>query len=161
LFVGLGVDFGIQFSVRYRAERHDYPDLHEALRSAARKAGGPLALAAMGTFVGFVSFVPTSYRGLGELGEVAGSGMIIAFFTSITVLPAVLTVLNPPAEPPPMGFAALAPIDDFLHRHRLGVVGSTVLVVVLGLPLLYYLPFDFNPLHLRSPKVESVATYLE
>jgi hypothetical protein len=66
LFVGLGVDFGIQFSVRYRAERHDYPDLHTALVSAARKAGGPLALAAVGTTVGFCSFAPTAYRGLGE-----------------------------------------------------------------------------------------------
>ena len=28
LFIGLGVDFGIQFSVRYRAERHDVDDLH-------------------------------------------------------------------------------------------------------------------------------------
>jgi uncharacterized protein len=161
LFVGLGVDFGIQFSVRYRAERHDLPDLQTALRSAARKAGGPLALAAMGTTVGFCSFVPTAYRGLGELGEIAGSGMVIAFITSITLLPALLAVLNPPAEPHPMGFAALAPIDHFLERHRVGVIVTTVLVVVLGSPLLLYLPFDFNPLHLRSPKVESVATFLE
>src|SRR6202171_5655587 len=41
LFIGLGVDFGIQFSVRYRAERHDDPNLHAALRSAAMKAGAP------------------------------------------------------------------------------------------------------------------------
>ena len=27
LFIGLGVDFGLQFCVRYRAERHDYGDL--------------------------------------------------------------------------------------------------------------------------------------
>ncbi len=161
LFVGLGVDFGIQFSVRYRAERHDYPDLHTALTSAALKAGGPLALAAVATAVGFCSFVPTAYRGLGELGEIAGTGMIVAFFTSITLLPALLTVLNPPAEPHPMGFAALAPVDHFLTRHRVGVIVTTVLVVVLGSPLLLYLPFDFNPLHLRSPKVESVATFLE
>src|SRR5882757_6216762 len=46
LFVGLGVDFGIQFSVRYRSERHEHDNLHEALRSAASKAGAPLALAA-------------------------------------------------------------------------------------------------------------------
>src|SRR6202521_3662348 len=161
LFVGLGVDFGIQFSVRYRAERHDHPDLLVALRSAARKAGGPLALAAMGTAVGFYSFVPTAYRGLGELGEIAGSGMIVAFITSITLLPALLTVLNPPSEAHPMGFSALAPVDHFLERHRVGVIVTTVLVVVLGSPLLIYLPFDFNPLHLRSPKVESVATFLE
>src|SRR5262249_56024975 len=37
LFIGLGVDFGIQFSVRYRAERHDYPDLRTALLSTPVK----------------------------------------------------------------------------------------------------------------------------
>ncbi len=161
LFVGLGVDFGIQFSVRYRAERHDYPDLHTALTSAARKAGGPLALAAVATAVGFCSFVPTAYRGLGELGEIAGTGMIVAFVTSITLLPALLAVLNPPPETHPMGFAFLAPVDRFLARHRGSVIVGTLLVVVLGSPLLFFLPFDFNPLHLRSPKVESVATFLE
>src|ERR1700750_387677 len=39
LFIGLGVDFGIQFSVRYRAERHEVGDLHKALLNAARYAG--------------------------------------------------------------------------------------------------------------------------
>jgi uncharacterized protein len=161
LFVGLGVDFGIQFSVRYRAERHDHPDLRAALRSAARKAGAPLALAAIATAVGFASFLPTAYRGLSELGQIAGMGMLIAFATSITLLPALLAVLNPPAEPHPMGFTWLAPVDRFLERHRIAVVAGTAAVVLLASPLLLYLPFDFNPLHLRSDKVASVATYLE
>ena len=161
LFVGLGVDFGIQFSVRYRAERHDHPDLTAALRSAALKAGAPLALAAVATAVGFASFLPTAYRGLSELGQIAGMGMLIAFATSITLLPALLAVLNPPAEPHPMGFAFLAPVDRFLERHRIAVVAGTAAVVLLASPLLLHLPFDFNPLHLRSDKVASVATYLE
>jgi hopanoid biosynthesis associated RND transporter like protein HpnN len=161
LFIGLGVDFGLQFSVRYRAERHDYGDLRTALRSAARKAGVPLALAAAATAVGFLSFLPTSYRGLSELGQIAGSGMIIAFLTSITLLPALLTVLKPPAEPRPMGFASLAPVDWFLQRYRVPVVGTTLLLVVLASPLLLFLPFDFNPLHVRNPNAPSVATFLE
>jgi hopanoid biosynthesis associated RND transporter like protein HpnN len=161
LFVGLGIDFGIQFSVRYRAERHDYEDLPTALHSAAVKAGGPLALAAVATAVGFSSFLPTAYRGLSELGQIAGSGMIIAFISSITVLPALLAILNPPGEPHPMGFPWLAPVDRFLERHRIPVVVLTMLTVVLASPLLLFLPFDFNPLHLRSSKVESVATFLE
>ena len=161
LFVGLGIDFGIQFSVRYRAERHDREDLSTALHNAAVKAGGPLALAAAATAVGFSSFLPTDYRGLSELGQIAGSGMIIAFFTSITVLPALLAVLNPRGEPHSLGFAAFAPVDRFLERHRTGVVASTVLTVVLASPLLLFLPFDFNPLHLRNPTVESVAAFLE
>jgi hypothetical protein len=111
LFAGIGVDFGLQFSVRYRNERYETGDLRSALISAARKSGAPLALAAATTAVGFASFVPTAYRGLAELGKIAGSGMIIAFLTSITLLPALLWVLKPPAEPRPMGFAALAPVD--------------------------------------------------
>src|SRR5262249_22709949 len=118
LFVGLGVDFGIQFSVRYRAERHDHPDLRVALRSAAAKAGGPLALAAIATAVGFASFLPTAYRGLSELGEIAGLGMLIAFATSVTLLPALIAVLKPAGEPRGVGFAALAPVDRFFERHR-------------------------------------------
>jgi hopanoid biosynthesis associated RND transporter like protein HpnN len=87
--------------------------------------------------------------------------MIIAFVTSITLLPALLAVLNPPGEPHPMGFAQLAPVDRFLELHRIPVVVIIILVVVLASPLLFWLQFDFNPLHLQSPKVESVATFLE
>jgi hypothetical protein len=147
--------------VRYRNERYEIGDLRSALLSAARKSGAPLALAAAATAVGFASFVPTAYRGLAELGKIAGSGMIIAFLASITLLPALLWVLKPPAEPRPMRFAALAPVDQFLERHRIPVVVTTILLVAIASPLLIFLPFDFNPLHLRNPKVESVATFLE
>src|SRR4029434_3309647 len=64
LFVGLGVDFGIQFSVRYRAERHDTPELLPALDEAAAKIGVPLTLAAAAVAAGFLSFLPTDYRGV-------------------------------------------------------------------------------------------------
>ncbi len=99
LFVGLGVDFGIQFSVRYRAERHEVDGLHEALLHAGRRAGAPLTLAALATAAGFLAFLPTAYRGLSELGLIAGFGMLIAFFTSITLLPALLSQLKPRSEP--------------------------------------------------------------
>lgn len=161
LFVGLGVDFGIQFSVRYRAERYDHPDLREALRWAARKAGDPLALAAAATAVGFFSFLPTSYRGLSELGLIAGCGMLVAFFCSITLIPAMLALLNPPGEPAPVGFRFLAPLDDFLQRHRIAVIAGTILVVLAGTPLLRHLQFDFNPIDLQSPDSPSVVTYRE
>ena len=160
LFIGLGIDFGIQFSVRYRAERHELPDLRAALRSATRKAGPPLALAAAATGAGFACFVPTDYRGLSELGEIAGAGMVIAFLLSVTLLPALLAVLNPPLERRPMGFASLAPVDRFLGRHRIAIVAATLSVVAAASPLLMLLRFDFNPLHLQDPNAPAVATYL-
>jgi uncharacterized protein len=161
LFIGLGVDFGLQFSVRYRAERHNHPDLATALASAAGKVSLPLALAALATATGFCSFLPTDYRGLAELGEIAGVGMLIAFATSVTVLPALLALLKPPREPDPVGFAALAPVDRFLERHRFGVVIATILAVAVASPLLTRLRFDFDPMHLRNADEESMATYYE
>jgi hypothetical protein len=161
LFIGLGVDFGIQFSVRYRAERHELDRLYEALRNTAKSVGAQLTLAATATAAGFLSFLPTDYRGLSELGLLAGVGMIIAFITSITVIPALLSLLNPPGEPEPLGYKALAPVDHFMERRRIPIIIGTALVVVAGLPLLYFLRFDFNPINLRSPQVESVATFLE
>ena len=161
LFVGLGVDFGLQFSVRYRAERHNVDDLRMALLEAGSRAGAPLTLAALATAAGFLSFLPTVYKGVSELGLIAGVGMLIAFATSITTLPALLAVLKPPAEPKPLGYAVLAPVDEFLARHRIAILIMTGVVVAGGLPLLHWLRFDFNPINLRSPKTEAVATYLQ
>ena len=159
LFVGLGVDFGIQFSVRYRTERHEHGDLYQALRAAARKAGTPLALAAAATATGFFAFLPTNYSGLSELGLIAGCGMLIAFLCSITLVPATLAALNPPSEPAPVGFKWLAPIDELLQRHRILVIAGTCLIVLAGSPLLFHLPFDFNPINLQNPAAPSVVTY--
>jgi len=161
LFVGIGVDFGIQFSVRYRQERHTNNDLAGALASAAAKAGKPLALAAAATAAGFYAFVPTDYRGVSELGLIAGTGMLIAFATSVTVLPALLMILKPPGEAHEVGYRALVPVDRFLAHRRHAILILTCLAVVSGLPLLRHVKFDFNPLNLRSAKVESVATMLE
>jgi hypothetical protein len=161
LFIGLGVDFGIQFSVRYRQERFKMPDLRTALFQAGARSGIPLTLAAAAVAAGFLSFLPTPYRGVSELGEIAGAGMMIAYLTSITVLPALLYVLNPPGEPEGLGFAWLAPVDAFLEDHRVPIVTATLGLAAAGLPLLYFLHFDFNPMNLRSPKVESIATYLD
>ncbi len=161
LFVGIGVDFGLQFSVAYRAERFERDDLMGALTSTAANTGGRLALAAGATAAGFMAFTPTSYKGLAELGEIAGLGMIVAFIMSITVLPAMLRLLNPPAEPHPLGYAFLAPVDRFLERNRMAVLVGTLCAVLAASPLLYWLSFDFNPMSLRNPHVESVATYLD
>src|SRR5436305_6525948 len=68
LFVGLGVDFGIQYSVRYRTDRYAVDDLDLSLAHAASHFGAPLTLAAAAVAAGFLSFLPTAYRGVSELG---------------------------------------------------------------------------------------------
>jgi hopanoid biosynthesis associated RND transporter like protein HpnN len=161
LFVGLGVDFGIQFSVRYRSERHHNRDLGNALALAGRGVGIPLALAAAATAVGFFSFIPTPYTGVAELGMVAGTGMVVAFILSITTLPALLMLLSPPGEAEDVGFTIMGRADDFIAGNRRLVIGGFAVVGAVALALCWFLRFDSNPLDLRSPKVESVATLFD
>jgi uncharacterized protein len=161
LFVGLGADFAIQFSVRYRAERHAFSDFHQALIHAAARVALPLTLAAAAALAGFLSFLPTDYRGLAELGLIAGCGMAIAYAAAMTVLPALIGLVRPPPEPHALGYVALAPADQFLARHRIAVVAATSAIVLAALPLLLNLRFDFNPMHLRNFKEEPVAAFLD
>ncbi|HQR10192.1 MAG TPA: MMPL family transporter [Casimicrobiaceae bacterium] len=161
LFIGLGVDFGIQFCICYRAKRFLHDDLQLALREAGAEVGVPLALAGASTAAGFYAFLPTEYRGVSELGAIAGTGMVIAFVTSVTLLPALLAVLRPGGERGAVGYAAFAPLDRFLSRRRTGVLIAAALLAVGSLALLPQLRFDFNPLNLRSAQAESVATLLD
>ncbi|NUX53187.1 MMPL family transporter [Paraburkholderia youngii] len=160
LFVGLGVDFGVQFGVKYREERNRDDRLSAALMHTAHSIGVPLTLAAVAVALSFFSFLPTAYRGVSELGQIAGVGMFVAYFTNMTLLPALLKLFNPPGEVASPGFKQLEPVDDFLDRNRKPVLISTLIVVIGAAPLLAHLRFDFNPLHLKDPHTESMATLL-
>ena len=161
MFIGIAVDFGIQVCVRYRDERHKHDDLAIALRRTGRSIGGPLFLAAITTAAGFLAFVPTAYRGVSELGIIAGAGMLIALVLNLTLLPALLMILKLGDEQERVGFGWAAPLDRFLLRNRWRVLTLAGILAAGGLVLLWYQQFDFNPLHLKDPRAESVATLLE
>ncbi|TXN23151.1 MMPL family transporter [Methylobacterium sp. WL19] len=161
LFVGLGIDFGIQFAVRYRADRFEQPDLANAIRAAARGVGWSLSLAAISLVAGFFAFLPTAFRGVSELGLIAGVGMIVAYLFSLTLLPALIAVFKPKGEARAVETTWLAGVDHWIIQNRKIVLIIVGVITVAGIPLLFKLPFDSNPMHLRSTKVESISTYLD
>jgi hopanoid biosynthesis associated RND transporter like protein HpnN len=161
LFVGLGVDFGIQISVRFNAERLDGANVGVALERAAVALGAPLALAASAIFLGFGAFLPTDYIGISELGIIAGLGMIIALALSITLLPALLMLLKPGAPRREVGFSGAARIDHWLARNRKAVLWAFALSMLVSIALLPLVRFDFNPLHLRDPNGPAMRTLID
>jgi uncharacterized protein len=161
LFVGIAVDFGIQFSVRYRDERYRSGDLAEALHRTALGIGQPIAVAAIAAAVGFFSFVPTNYTGVSDLGLIAGIGMLIALALNLTLLPALIALTRPRGEPRAVGFAWAAAANRVLIRSRKPVIVFMIAIVVGSAFVLPRLRFDFNPLNLQNPHSESVATLRE
>ena len=158
LFIGLAVDFSIQFSIRYRDQRYRLGAFPAALRGTALTIGPSLVLAAGATAIGFLSFVPTRYTGIQALGWIAGTGMLIAIALNFLLLPALLTLLRPRGEPEAIGFRRAAPLDLWLLERRFWVIGAAVLLAAGSIALLPYVTFDFDPLNLKNPKTESVST---
>lgn len=161
MFIGIAVDFGIQFGVRYRDQHHREPDHAKAMTQTAHLIALPLTMAAGSTSLGFFAFIPTAYRGVSELGLIAGAGMIIAFILNITLLPALLAFFRPPAEPEPVGFKWAAPVDAFIQTNRRKILVVSLLIAILGSGLAAQVRFDFDPLNLKDPKSESVSTLLD
>ncbi|GAB6053264.1 MMPL family transporter [Magnetospira thiophila] len=151
LFIGLSVDFGIHFSLRYLEERQTTEDHRAALLAAAVATGGPLTLCAVAAAMAFFAFLPTDYIGLAQLGLIAGSGMFIALGANLTLLPALMTLMPVRGSPR----KSVARIGRPAARL---VLGGALLVAVVAAPLALRVQFDFDPLHLKDPTTDSVAT---
>ncbi|MGH7115196.1 MAG: MMPL family transporter, partial [Stellaceae bacterium] len=158
LFVGIAVDFAIQFCVRYRAIRWEIPDHAGAMAEAGRRVGGQILVAAAATAAGFLAFVPTDFRGVAELGLIAGVGMVIAFFTTMTFLPAAITIFRPRGENAEIGFHWAVPIDEVLRRRHRPVLAAFAVLAALGVVLIPRLSFDSDPLHTKNPNTEAMRT---
>lgn len=157
LYVGLGVDFGIQISVRFNVERRSGAGLVEALERAADGVGASILLAAAAIVLALIAFLPTDYIGVAELGMIAGLGMVIALILNLALLPALLVLLKPPVPKGEVGYAAAAPVDRWLERNRKGVLWAFVIAMLASIASLPLVRFDFNPLHLRNPGTPAMA----
>ncbi len=84
MFFGLGIDFSVHYVLRAMAEgRIDRASLSHAFRDTSPA----LALCTVTSAIAFLSFVPTSYRGLAELGLISACGMVIALLLTLFFIP--------------------------------------------------------------------------
>ena len=166
LIIGLGIDFGIHFSMRY-AELARAGEAHRrALEESVCSVGGSLVLCAGTTAMAFFVFVPTDFKAVGELGIIAGAGMGLSLLATLTVLPALLTAWQgrDPGEPWPGAFwFERVVITASAHYPRLVRISAASLAVLAVVSLLTVRPvrFDHNVAHMRDPGAESVQTFDE
>ncbi|WP_428377886.1 MMPL family transporter [Lichenicoccus sp.] len=154
LFVGIAVDFAIQFSVRFRAQRHGTGQplpLLLSLSETGRETGVQILIAASATAAGFLAFTPTAFRGVAQLGLIAGVGMLIAFACTLTVLPALLMLFGYLPTGVDEGFAWARRYDRLFRRNRRRLIAGFAVLGLAGAALLPLLRFDGDPLHTKNP----------
>lgn len=163
LYIGLGVDFAIHYLLRYRelgAAGQGSGD--GALVVAATDTGPGLALSALTTAAAFLAFLTTDFRGVAELGLIAGLGMGVSLLLTLTLLPALIVLL--PSRPAPAALRRWRPgqrWQDWVDRHYRSVLAATAVLFIAALLAVPNLEFDSDPLSLRDASSEAVTTFNE
>ena len=160
LFIGLGIDYGIQYCFRYRELIATGLNRHEAAVGTAKGLGVSLLVCTAAAAIGFYSFLPTPYTGVSELGLIAGTGMLINLFTTLTVLPALLALL-PVRKIRTKEFVPGSPFYWVPYKHAKAIVIGAIGV---GIGAAFFVPkiyFDYNPLNLYDPHCDAVVTIKE
>jgi len=157
LFIGLGIDYGIQYCLRYRELIASGLGHREAIVGTATGLGVSLRLCTVAAAIGFYSFLPTPYTGVSELGLIAGTGMFINLFATLTVLPALLTLL-PLKKADVKGFTANRPLYQAPYKYAKAILLGGMVIGIGAILLIPKLYFDYNPLSLYDPHNEAVLT---
>ena len=160
LFIGLGIDYAIQYCIRYRELIISGLDHHGAVIETAKGLGVGLRVCAVAAAIGFYSFLPTPYTGVSELGLIAGTGMLINLFATLFLLPAFLT-LFPLKKTRLKEFTLDRPLYKIPYKYAKPIVVGAIVVAIGTLPFLPKLYFDYNPLNLYNPESEAVLTIQE
>ncbi len=98
LLVGLGVDYAVHLTSRYRAEVGDGQTVSVATSRATTTVGVALVLATITTSVGFLTNVVNPVPGLRDFGIMAAIGIVTAYLIMLTFVPAVRVLLDRRAE---------------------------------------------------------------
>lgn len=161
LYIGLGIDFSIHLCMRFKEliQHKLTPSL--ALKRALGDVGASLVICAITTCVGFYSFIPTSFDGVGELGLISGTGMLISLVANICLLPALLSYSKLRFDPS-YQFNPNNWINQILKwplTHRYLTRGVMVSLMIGALVLVFHINFTANPIQLMDPHQPSVKVY--
>jgi hopanoid biosynthesis associated RND transporter like protein HpnN len=155
LFVGLGIDFAIHLILRRLGEgATDHPTPWPIVM---RGLGPTISLCGLTTAVAFLSFWPTAFRGLAELGLISAAGMVIAVAVSFTVLPPALDVVQARGGRGRVGFR-WAGVGLALGNWARPISLGALVLLGVGAAVGLQVRFDFNSLNLQNPDSETVRT---
>ncbi|MFZ2170617.1 MAG: MMPL family transporter, partial [Methylococcaceae bacterium] len=162
--IGLGVEYAIHFCLRYRDNLLHHVHRERAIRSTLISTSPSLILCAGTTAIGLYAFIPTDYKGVSELGLLAGTSLFICLLVTLTVLPALLRYIPVSEESePPSTHPALTTLGEKLAAFTLHYAKSisiaTCLLAVISTVLVFKVKTDFNPINLRDPNTESVIAF--
>lgn len=94
ILFGLGIDYGIHYYARYIEFRSAGHSVDNSVMEAFEKTGSAIIVSAVTTASALFVLIFADFRGFSEFGFIAGTGIILALFCMLFVLPAILVVFE-------------------------------------------------------------------
>ncbi len=165
IVVGIGIDYGIYFLFRYEEEIFLGRSLREALELTAARTGPGMTIGALTAAGTFYVLILTDFRGIQELGFIAGTAILLAWLSMMTLFPAVLMLVDRrhlerarEHRPRAQQLERIhVPVLDRLTSYPVTVLVSAGVATALSLWALPSVGFDYNLLNLQAKGTESVV----
>ena len=163
LFIGLGIDFSIHYLLRtYEFSSKEFKDFLLSTNNSITKA---LLLTAIAVAIGFFSFAFTSFRGLAQLGIIAGVGMFISLFLTLSFLPSFLILIKKFSNQKLNNYTKdnlrdfyFVGFMSFFKRNSKIFFTLSVFFLLFSIFNLKNIQFDNDPIKLRNQESTSVIT---
>lgn len=164
LFIGLGIDYSVHVILRFAEERARGANGKKAAVLAIGRISVPLGLCTLTTSLAFLAFTPTDFVGMAQLGVIAAGGIVVAFVSSITLVPAILSILAGSEVKLKRAYSKLTPQHEgWLQAHRPTIrKGATLVLIFVGIASVWLIPqvrFDGNPINLKNPAAPSMKAF--
>ncbi len=165
IVIGIGIDYGIYFLFRYEEELFLGRNLREAIEITAGRSGPGMLLGAITAGGTFYVLGLTEFRGVQELGFIAGTAIVLSWISMMTVFPAMLVLVDRRHASRPAGTIPRAialervhmPLVERLVEYPKTVLALALVLTVLSLWGLKHVQFDYNLLNLQAHGTESVV----
>ncbi len=157
ILFGLGIDYGVYYVAHYLQHRERTDSTSLALVRTAAGAGPGILTGAVTAAVAFLAAGLTEFPGVAQLGLLAGGGIILCWLAQMTVLPALIRLVDSDGEkknlPVPLDLRFW--LYPFFAYPRLTLAAATVGVAATAVGI-HYLRYDYNLLNLQPTGLESV-----
>ncbi|MGI9483021.1 MAG: MMPL family transporter [Hyphomicrobiales bacterium] len=161
LFIGLGIDYAVHFVLRFSEAIQNGVAFEQAVTGSAAAIGPALFLCTLTTTLAFLVFSVTDFVGMAQLGVIAAGGIVIAFMASLTLIPALLFYIRPPAGA--ANKKALVSLPEGLSKAwpglRTMVAGGVFLAAAIAITIIPQVRFDGDPINLKDPDAPSVVVF--
>ena len=165
IVIGVGIDYGNYYLFRYEEEMLLGRKVREALERTGGRTGPGMLLGALTAAGTFLVLLLTDFRGIQELGLIAGISILLAWLGMMTLLPALLVLvdLRHAAEPRDREVRAdllkriRVPVLDHLTGYSKTILVAAAIATALSAWAVREVGFDYNVLNLQAKGTESVA----